>query len=165
MVNFKFTAFIRHVWGNSISSVLVDLSPSIALISSGLGTLAFLIITKWQVPAYLGSSFAFIAPDYCCECNGWSWWAMIGSFIVGLVYGIVALIIKKAGYRWIMKLLPPIVVGPVIMVIGLALSGTAVNMAMNKPTVDGGEYNLLYFSVALLPWLLRLFFPSILKDF
>ena len=129
--------------------VLVDLSPAIALISSGLGTIAFLIITKWQVPAYLGSSFAFIAPIIAAKATGGPGAAMIGSFIVGLVYGIVALIIKKAGYRWIMKLLPPIVVGPVIMVIGLALTGTAVNMAMNKPTADGGEYDLLYFSVAL----------------
>src|SRR3954449_426352 len=103
---------------------LVGLSPAIALISSGLGTLAFLLITKWQVPAYLGSSFAFIAPIISVQATGGPGAAMIGSFIVGLVYGIIALIIKKAGYRWIMKLLPPIVVGPVIMVIGLALSGT-----------------------------------------
>jgi uracil permease len=145
--------------------VLVDLSPSIALISSGLGTLAFLIITKWQVPAYLGSSFAFIAPIIAANATGGPGAAMIGSFIVGLVYGIVALIIKKAGYRWIMKLLPPIVVGPVIMVIGLALSGTAVNMAMNKPTADGGEYNLLYFSVALVTLAATIIFSIYFKGF
>ena len=145
--------------------VLVDLSPAIALISSGLGTLAFLIITKWQVPAYLGSSFAFIAPIIAAKATGGPGAAMIGSFIVGLVYGIVALIIKKAGYRWIMKLLPPIVVGPVIMVIGLALSGTAVNMAMNKPTADGGEYNLLYFSVALVTLAATIIFSIYFKGF
>ena len=145
--------------------VLVDLSPSIALISSGLGTIAFLIITKWQVPAYLGSSFAFIAPIIAAQATGGPGAAMIGSFIVGLVYGIVALIIKKAGYRWIMKLLPPIVVGPVIMVIGLALSGTAVNMAMNKPTADGGEYDLLYFSVALVTLAATIIFSIYFKGF
>ena len=145
--------------------VLVDLSPSIALISSGLGTIAFLIITKWQVPAYLGSSFAFIAPIIAAKATGGPGAAMIGSFIVGLVYGIVALIIKKAGYQWIMKLLPPIVVGPVIMVIGLALSGTAVNMAMNKPTADGGEYNLLYFSVALVTLAATIIFSIYFKGF
>ena len=145
--------------------VLVDLSPAIALISSGLGTIAFLIITKWQVPAYLGSSFAFIAPIIAAQATGGPGAAMIGSFIVGLVYGIVALIIKKAGYRWIMKLLPPIVVGPVIMVIGLALSGTAVNMAMNKPTADGGEYDLLYFSVALVTLAATIIFSIYFKGF
>ncbi|GLH63322.1 solute carrier family 23 protein [Parageobacillus sp. G301] len=125
---------------------LVGLSPSIALISSGLGTFAFLMITKWQVPAYLGSSFAFIAPIIAAKTSGGPGAAMIGSFLAGLVYGIVALVIKKAGYRWIMKLLPPIVVGPVIIVIGLGLANTAVNMAMNN--LDG-KYSFTYFSVAL----------------
>lgn len=62
---------------------------------------------------------------------------MIGAMAVGITYGIVSLIIWKSGYKWIMKILPPIVVGPVIMVIGLGLSGTAVNMAMNV----NGEYS------------------------
>ena len=125
---------------------LVDLSPAIALISSGLSTIAFLIITKWQVPAYLGSSFAFITPIIAASTGGGPGAAMIGSFLAGLVYGAVALIIKKAGYEWIMRLLPPIVTGPIIIVIGLSLSGTAVGMAMNNPE---GEYSLLHFSAAL----------------
>jgi len=125
---------------------LVGLSPAMALISSGLGTLAFLIITKWQVPAYLGSSFAFISPIIAAKAAGGPGAAMIGSFLAGLVYGVVALIIKKAGYRWIMSLLPPVVVGPVIIVIGLGLANVAVGMAMNGPD---GKYNLTYFSVAL----------------
>lgn len=74
---------------------LVGLSPAIALISSGLGTLAFLIITKWQVPAYLGSSFAFIAPVIAAKAAGGPGAAMVGTFMAGLVYGVVALIIKK----------------------------------------------------------------------
>jgi uracil permease len=126
---------------------LVGLDPAIALISSGLGTLAFLLITKFQVPAYLGSSFAFIGPVIAAKAAGGPGGAMVGTFLAGLVYGIVALIISKAGHRWIMNLLPPIVVGPVIIVIGLALSGTAVNMAMNHPAT--GKYSLLHFSVAL----------------
>ncbi|MEH7075026.1 solute carrier family 23 protein [Neobacillus drentensis] len=126
---------------------LVGLSPAIALISSGLGTLAFLIITKFQVPAYLGSSFAFIAPVIAAKGAGGPGGAMVGTFLAGLVYGLVALVISKAGHRWIMNLLPAIVVGPVIIVIGLALSGTAVNMAMNNPAT--GKYSMLHFSVAL----------------
>lgn len=144
--------------------VLVDLNPGIALISSGLGTLAFLFITKWQVPAYLGSSFAFIAPIIAAKASGGGpGAAMIGSFVVGLVYGLVALIIKQAGYRWIMKLLPPIVVGPVIMVIGLSLAGTAVGMAMNNPA--SGEYDLLYFSVGLVTLAATIFFSIFFKGF
>ncbi|WP_066318293.1 solute carrier family 23 protein [Bacillus sp. FJAT-29814] len=125
---------------------LVGLDPSIALISSGLGTLAFLLITKFQVPAYLGSSFAFIAPVIAAKAAGGPGAAMIGTFMAGLVYGIVALIISKAGYRWIMNLLPPVVVGPVIIIIGLSIAPTAVGMAMNNAA---GEYSMLHFSAAL----------------
>ena len=125
---------------------LVGLSPAVALISSGLGTIAFLIITKWQVPAYLGSSFAFIAPIIAAKTADGPGAAMIGCFLAGLVYGVVALVIKKTGYRWLMRLLPPIVVGPVIIVIGLGLASVAVNMAMNNPD---GKYSLIHFSAAL----------------
>ncbi|MBB6443769.1 solute carrier family 23 protein [Bacillus benzoevorans] len=142
--------------------VLVDLSPAIALISSGLGTFAFLIITKWRVPAYLGSSFAFIAPIIGANAIGGKGGAMIGAFIVGIVYGVVALLIKQAGYRWIMKLLPPVVVGPVIMVIGLALAGTAVGMAMNNPA---GEYDMLYFSAGLVTLAATIVFNIFFKGF
>ncbi|HJV30739.1 MAG TPA: solute carrier family 23 protein [Bacillales bacterium] len=125
---------------------LVGLSPAIALISSGLGTLAFLLLTKWKVPAYLGSSFAYIAPIIAAKQAGGPGDAMIGTFIAGCVYVIIALIIKKSGYKWIMNLLPPVVVGPVIIVIGLALSSTAVGMAMNNAA---GKYSLIHFSAAL----------------
>lgn len=125
---------------------LVGLDPAIALISSGLGTLAFLFLTKWKVPAYLGSSFAYIAPIIAAKATGGVGTAMIGTLLAGLVYALVALTIKKAGYRWIMNLLPPVVVGPVIIVIGLALAGTAVGMAMNNPD---GKYSLIHFSAAL----------------
>ncbi|EIJ81567.1 uracil permease [Bacillus methanolicus PB1] len=139
---------------------LVGLSPAMALISSGLGTLAFLMITKWQVPAYLGSSFAYIAPIIAAKTAGGPGAAMLGSFLAGLVYGVVALVIKKAGYRWIMNLLPPIVVGPVIIVIGLALAGTAVNMAMNNLE---GKYSLLHFSAALVTLAATIIFSIYVK--
>ncbi|RLQ95807.1 solute carrier family 23 protein [Falsibacillus albus] len=126
---------------------LVGLSPAIALISSGIGTLAFILVTKGQVPAYLGSSFAYIAPIIAAKDFGGPGAAMVGTFMAGIVYGIVALIIKKAGYKWIMRLLPPVVVGPVIIVIGLALANTAVGMAMNDPA--NGKYSMLHFSVGL----------------
>lgn len=144
------TLSLQHLFAMFGSTILVPylvgLSPAIALISSGLGTLAFLLITKFKVPAYLGSSFAFISPIIAAKIAGGPGFAMVGTFLAGLIYGIVALIISKSGHRWIMKLLPPVVVGPVIIVIGLALSGTAVGMAMNNPA---GKYSLLHFSVAL----------------
>ncbi|QUW21816.1 uracil permease [Sporosarcina sp. Marseille-Q4063] len=128
---------------------LVGLSPAIALLTSGIATIIFILVTRFQVPAYLGSSFAFIIPIQVATASGGIGSAMIGSMFVALVYAIVSLLIWKTGYRWIMKLLPPIVVGPVIMVIGLALAPTAVGMA-STIQVDGEPvYNLLHFSAAL----------------
>lgn len=141
---------IQHLFAMFGSTVLVPfltgLNPSVALISSGLGTLAFLLITKGQVPAYLGSSFAFIAPIITAKTAGGPGAAMLGGLLAGLVYILISLGIKKSGSEWIMKLLPPIVVGPVVMVIGLALAHTAVNMAMNGAD---GKYSFIHFSVAL----------------
>lgn len=128
---------------------LVGLSPAIALLTSGIATIVFIIVTKFQVPAYLGSSFAFIVPIQMATQSGGIGSAMIGSMFVALVYAIISLLIYKTGYKWIMKLLPPIVVGPVIMVIGLALAPTAINMA-STINVDGADvYSGLHFSAAL----------------
>ncbi len=129
---------------------LVGLSPAIALLTSGIATIIFILITQFKVPAYLGSSFAFIVPITIATETGGIGSAMIGAMFVSLVYALTALLIYKTGYRWLMNLLPPIVVAPVIIVIGLALSGVAVGMAMNIPTADGGsEYSMLHFSAAL----------------
>lgn len=156
------TLSFQHMFAMFGSTILVPqlvgLSPAIALLTSGIATIIFLLVTKFQVPAYLGSSFAFIAP-ILVAVNGLNEAgeainpgnAMIGAVFVGLVYGIVSLVIWKSGYKWIMKLLPAIVVGPVIMVIGLGLSGVAVDMAMNITNADSGlkEYSFLHFSAAL----------------
>lgn len=145
------TLSLQHLFAMFGSTILVPylvgLSPAIALISSGLGTLAFLLITQGKVPAYLGSSFAYIAPIIYAKAAGGPGEAMVGTFLAGIIYGIVSLIIKRAGYKWVMNLLPPVVVGPVIIVIGLAVSGTAVGMAMNNPITH--KYSLLHFSAAL----------------
>lgn len=140
---------------------LVGLDPAVALISSGLGTFAFLLITKFQVPAYLGSSFAFITPIIVAKASAGMGAAMVGSFIAGIVYGIVALIIKGTGHKWIMKILPPVVVGPVIIVIGLGLASTAVDMA----TLNGEEYSLQYFSVAIVTLFITIISTIFLKGF
>lgn len=157
------TLSLQHLFAMFGATILVPyligLSPAVALISSGLGTIAFLLITQFKVPAYLGSSFAFIAPVIAAKTAGGPGAAMIGTFIAGIVYGIVALIIKGAGYRWIMKILPPIVVGPVIMVIGLALASTAVNQAMYEANgTPDQKYSLLYLSVALVTLIATILF-------
>lgn len=141
--------------------ILVDLSPSIALISSGLGTLAFIIVTRGQVPSYLGSSFAFIAPVIAAKEFGGPGAAMVGTFLAGLVYGIIALLMKKFGIKWLMNLLPPIVVGPVIAVIGLSLSGTAVNQAMN---IDG-TYSSKHMLIALATLIITIVASTVFKGF
>lgn len=128
---------------------LVGLSPAIALLTSGIATIVFILVTRFQVPAYLGSSFAFIIPIQVATETGGIGSAMIGSMFVALVYGIISLLIWKTGYNWIMKVLPPIVVAPVIIVIGLALSPTAISMASTIQVGDEKVYNLLHFSAAL----------------
>lgn len=148
---------IQHLFAMFGATVLVPaltgMSPAVALISSGIGTLVFIVITKGKVPSYLGSSFAFINPIIAVKAleldpaSGVGMGSfLVGSFLVGVTYAIVALIISKMGTKWLMKLLPPVVVGPVIMVIGLGLSVTAVNMSTNNTS---GEYDLTYVSIGL----------------
>ncbi|MEK4535359.1 MULTISPECIES: solute carrier family 23 protein [Peribacillus] len=145
------TLSIQHLFAMFGATVLVPflvgLSPAVALVSSGLGTLSYLLITRGQIPAYLGSSFAFITPIILAKGLGGPEAAMIGCFAAGLIYGIVALIIQKVGLRWLMNLLPPVVVGPVIIVIGLSLAGTAVDMAMYDPQ---DKYSVTYIIIALI---------------
>ena len=124
--------------------MLVGLSPGVALISSGLGTIAYLLITKGQIPAYLGSSFAFIAPIIAATELGGPQAAMFGAFFAGLAYGVVSLFIYKFGIGWLTRVLPPVVVGPVIIVIGLGLAGTAVNMAMYENPLAQNPLDFVY---------------------
>ena len=103
------------------------LSIPVALVSSGLGTLIYLICTRNRSPVYLGSSFAFIAPMIAGYAIGGTGSVFTALMIVGHVYVIISLIIRMSGPGWINKLLPPVVVGPMIMVIGLSLAPTAIS--------------------------------------
>ena len=102
------------------------LSIPVALVSSGLGTLIYLVCTRNRSPVYLGSSFAFIAPMVAGYAIGGTGSVFTALMIVGIVYVIISLIIRVTGPGWINKLLPPVVVGPMIMVIGLSLAPTAI---------------------------------------
>ncbi len=102
------------------------LSVPVALITSGIGTIIYVICTKGKSPVYLGSSFAFIAPMIAGFALGGKSSIFSALMVVGLVYVAISLIIRVTGNHWINKLLPPVVVGPMIMVIGLCLAPTAI---------------------------------------
>lgn len=141
--------------------ILVGIDPGIALVSSGLGTMVYLITTKGKIPAYLGSSFAFIAAmQMLMKSDGYPAIAQ-GAMTTGLVYLIVSLIIKKIGSDWLDKILPPIVVGPVVMVIGLGLVANAANNAMYNNNV----YDFKYIAVALITLGLTIFYNMFFKGF
>lgn len=126
-IQFLFVAFGATV----LVPLLVGIDPSVALFTAGIGTLIFHLITKGKIPVFLGSSFAFIAPIIeATRLFGWPG-TLSGIIAVGLVYGIVSAIVKARGIRFIERLFPPVVVGPVIMIIGLSLAPTAVDMAKN----------------------------------
>ena len=125
---FLFVAFGATV----LVPLLVGLDPSVALFTAGIGTLIFHAVTKGKVPIFLGSSFAFIAPIIkATELFGLPG-TLSGLVAVGAVYGLMSLLVKMRGVGFIARLFPPIVVGPVIMLIGLSLAGTGVNMAKSN---------------------------------
>ena len=127
-VQFLFVAFGATV----LVPLLVGLDPSTALFTAGLGTLIFHLVTKGKVPVFLGSSFAFIAPILkATELYGLPG-TLSGFVAVGAVYGIMSLLVKWRGISFIHRLFPPVVVGPVIILIGLSLAGTGVNMAKDN---------------------------------
>ena len=158
---------VQHLFAMFGATVLVPiltgLSPAVALVTSGVGTLIYLLVTGGRVPAYLGSSFAFIGPIIAATAVGGVGGAMLGAFVAGLVYLAVAAGIRMFGVGWLLRLLPPVVVGPVIMVIGLGLASVAVNMAEN--TAAGGDYSLPHLLVALFTLGMIFLFSVVLTGF
>lgn len=141
--------------------ILVGLNPGIALFSSGVGTLMYLLITRHKIPAYMGSSFSFIVPMMALmKSTGYPGIAQ-GTIAVGCVYLLVSLIVTMIGSDWIDRVLPPIVVGPIVMVIGLSLASTAAKDA----TLNGTHYELRYFAVAMLTLLVTIAFNMFCKGF
>ena len=127
-VQFLFVAFGATV----LVPLLVGMDPSVALFTAGIGTLIFHMVTKGKVPIFLGSSFAFIAPIIkATELYGLPG-TLSGLVAVGAVYGIMSALVRFRGVSFIARLFPPVVVGPVIMLIGLSLAGTGVDMAKSN---------------------------------
>ena len=123
------------------------LTASAALFGAGVGTIVYLLFTKSSSPVFLGSSFAFIGSMFSAfagaatlglsEQAGY-WGLIIGALMAGLVYVIIAIIVKFCGVEWINKLMPPVIIGPTVAIIGLSLSGNAIGDLM-KSSVEGGS--------------------------
>jgi len=115
--------------------IITGFPPTTTLLFSGIGTLLFLIITQNKVPSYLGSSFAFLAPIAAAKSGGGISAALGGVVVTGLILAAVGLIVRQAGIGWINWLLPPIVTGTIVMVIGLNLAGAAKNNFVAGPLI------------------------------
>ena len=118
--------------------IITKFPPTTTLFFSGVGTILFLIITKNRVPSYLGSSFAFLAPIGAAMAgdNGMAV-ALGGVLVTGVLLALVGMLVKSAGVAWINKLMPPIVTGSIVMIIGLNLAGAAKNNFVAGPEVAG----------------------------
>ena len=156
----------QHVFAMFGATILVPLilgmPVSVALFASGVGTLIYMIATGFRVPVYLGSSFAFITAMSLAmkELGGDVSAAQTGVILTGLVYVLVAAGVRFAGTKWIDKLLPPIIIGPMIIVIGLGLAGSAVTNA--GLVADGNWKNAL---VAVVTFLIAAFINTKGKGF
>lgn len=141
--------------------ILTGLSTSTALFTAGTGTLIYILITGAKVPAFLGSSFAFIPALVAIGSEYGVPYAMGGAMFAGLFYAIVALIIKFTGKNWLDKALPPVVIGSVIVVIGLNLAPTAINQAM----FNNNEYSLVCLSISAVTLLIAVVASIFFKGF
>lgn len=142
--------------------ILTGLDPSLAIMTSGAGTILYLILTKNKIPSYLGSSFAFIGPIAAVAGTKGIPAALGGLVVGGLLYVVVALIIKAVGSGWLNHVLPPALVGAVVIVIGLGLAGTAVNMALKA---GGDTFDIKFLLVALVTLGAAIVFSSYFKGF
>ena len=130
------------------------LSQSAALIGAGVGTLVYLLFTRFKSPVFLGSSFAFITPLATAVTYGYCG-VILGSIFAGIVYVVIALIIRFVGSDWIDKLMPPVIIGPTVALIGLSLSGSAMNNLMNI-AVSTDNYNLMAIVVGIVTFLVTI---------
>ena len=157
---------LQHVFAMFGATVLVPLvlgmPVSVALFASGLGTLIYMVATQFKVPVYLGSSFAFLtAMQFAmAQMDGKPDAAQTGVVLVGLLYVVVAIFVKFLGTNWINRLLPPIVIGPMIIVIGLGLANSAVT---NAGFVKDGDWKAMV--VAVVTFLITAFINTKAKGF
>ena len=125
---------IQHLFAMFGASILVpilfNIDPTTVLFFNGIGTLLYAFITKKGIPAYLGSSFAYLAPTFLLFSEGYSFQSVQSGFVVsGLVFSIVAIIVGYTGTGWVNKLFPPAAMGAIVTIIGLELASNAADMA------------------------------------
>ncbi len=120
-----------------LAPLLMGFDPQLAIFFSGIGTLIFFFVVGGRIPSYLGSSFAFIAPVIAAQQEGGIPAALGGIVVAGLIYTIVGLIVTQTGSGWIDALMPPVVTGAVVMVIGLTLAGVAFGMIRSADPTTG----------------------------
>lgn len=130
----SFQHLFAMVGATILVPILTGMSPAIGLFCSGVGTLLYILCTKAKLPAYIGSSFAFIGPMTVASKNYGANAMLSGVICAGLVYILVATIIRFTGSDWLNRILSPVVVGSVVIVIGLSLAGNAINWAGLNPS-------------------------------
>ncbi len=159
----------QHVFAMFSATVLVPLltglSPATALFTSGIGTLLYILITGGKVPTYLGSSFAYIVPLTAVSATFGVEYALGAAFCVGLFYLLVAFIISRIGIGWLDRMLPPVVIGSVIIVIGLKLAPVAMNMAMYPFADAGNGYNGSFVIIAAVTLGIAIISAIVLRGF
>lgn len=158
---FAFQQFLAIIAATILVPVLVNggsgttlLNQPSALIGAGAGTLIYLLFTKFKSPVFLGSSFAFINPLITATAFGY-FGIFFGAIVAGLVYVIIALIIKLVGSDWITKLMPPVIIGPTVALIGLSLAGSAMNNVMNT-AASANNYNLVSILIGIVTFLITI---------
>ncbi len=126
-----------------------ELTASAAIFGAGIGTIVYLLFTKSSSPVFLGSSFAFLGSMFSAFAGAATaglaqeagyWGFIIGAVMAGLVYVIIAIVIKFCGVRWIVKLMPPVIIGPTVAIIGLSLAGNAIGDLMSSSAAGGSSY-------------------------
>jgi len=156
---FAFQQFLAIIAATILVPVLVNassgtqlLNPASALVGAGFGTLVYLLFTKFKSPVFLGSSFAFIPALSAAAVFGY-FGIFLGAVIAGGVYALLALVVKLFGTKWISKLMPPVIIGPTVALIGLSLAGSAMNNVMN--TAGGVQnYSLIHILIGVATFLI-----------
>ena len=143
---FAFQQLLAIMAATIVVPVIVGngMSQTAALFGAGVGTLVYLLFTKFKSPVFLGSSFAFLGSMAAAFAGATSAAAgyvglILGAVLAGLVYVALAIVIKIAGVKWINKLMPPVVIGPTVALIGLSLAGAAIN-DLNTAPAGGSNY-------------------------
>ncbi|MCM1306736.1 MAG: hypothetical protein NC037_05465 [Bacteroides sp.] len=144
-----------------VSSYGLDCDPAAALFGAGAGTIVYLLFTKFKSPVFLGSSFTFLGALEAVAAQNYGYWGLIiGVIFAALIYVIIAVVIKFVGSKWIHKLLPPVIIGPILAIIGLSLAGTAGSWTMANGVKDANGndvYNILAVIIGLFTFFMIVF--------